>query len=83
MEEDPVQSPPTEFEDHHRGYLLQCEPNWNIGDHRGKEHDMRHYKLRRTNAIMFAGQISMSGDNMKIVEFCCAGFNGLELRNTS
>ena len=58
------------------GNLLQNEPNWNIGDQRGKEQGMRDFKLRHTNAIMLAGQISMSGDNMRIFEFCCGGLEG-------
>ena len=35
-----------------------------------------HFRLTSRNAIMMSGQCSMSGDQVRIFEYCCGGFKG-------
>ena len=56
------------------GDLLQCE----ISCSAVPPHDtpFQQFRLRNLNAILISGQRSMSGDNLRIFEFCCGGFKG-------
>ena len=56
------------------GDLLQCEISCSAVP--PQDPTYQQFRLRNPNAILISGQRSMSGDNLKIFEFCCGGFKG-------
>ena len=54
------------------GDLIRCDTD-NPYSRGPKQTEMQHFRLTSKNAIMMSGQRGMSGDHMRIFEFCCGG----------
>ena len=56
------------------GELLRCDIPWS--HYPPPESPVSQFRLRNLNAILLSGQRCLSGDNLRIFEFCCGGFKG-------